>query len=246
MRRDITGWYSERLFRHMPLCAYGHFGPPVLMVPTAAADFLEYERFHLVGAMEPWLRFGKAKAYSVDSVNKQALLNDHASPMEKLSWLRRYDGYITEEVLPFIRHDCGGGDVKPVVMGISLGATLAANLFFRHPDKFGGAILMSGTYDLRRYFDGFYNDDVYYFNPVDYLTHMHGGYHLPHLQRGGKSIIIFTGQGDYEAPDRSRQLAGILHNKGIPHWLDVWGHDVNHDWPWWRKAVPMYFARLFG
>ena len=103
MRREITGWHSDRLHRHMPLVAYGHYGPPVLMLPTAAADFLEYERFQLIDSVRWFLDTGAVKLYSVDSVNQLALLNDHASPQEKLEWLRRYDGYLTEEVLPLIR-----------------------------------------------------------------------------------------------------------------------------------------------
>jgi esterase/lipase superfamily enzyme len=243
MRRNITGWYSERLFQDMPLVAYGHFGQPILMLPTAAADFLEYERFQLLETMRPWLDGGKIKAYSVNSVNKQALLNDRASAQEKVSWLNRYHGYITEEVLPLIRHDCGGGDVKPMIFGISLGAYLAGNIFFRRPDLFSGAMLLSGSYDIRNYMNGYYNDDVYFNNPVDFLPHMDNA---PLMQGGGKKIIIFTGQGPYEAPDRSRALSNILHAKGVPHWLDVWGHDVGHDWPWWRKCVPYYLEALFG
>ena len=45
MRRDITSWYSHNLNMDMPLVAYGHAGYPLLMFPTAAADYLEYERF---------------------------------------------------------------------------------------------------------------------------------------------------------------------------------------------------------
>jgi esterase/lipase superfamily enzyme len=212
------------------------------MLPTAAADFLEYERFNLIGSISPWLEQGRAKAYSVNSVNKQALLNDRASAQEKVEWLNRYDGYITEEVLPLIRHDCGGGDVKPIIFGISLGAYLAGNIFFRHPERFSGAMLLSGSYDIRGYMHGFYSEDVYYNNPVDYLPNLNS----PDLQHGGKQIIIFSGQGAYEAPDRSRRLSNILNAKGIPHWFDLWGHDVNHDWPWWRKCVPHHFSALFG
>jgi esterase/lipase superfamily enzyme len=246
MRRDITQWYSERLYRDMPLVAYGHYGPPVLMLPTAAADFLEYERFQLIHEISPWLEHGKAKAYSVNSVNTLALMNKGASPAEKVEWLKRYDGYLTEEVLPFIRNDCGGGDVKPIVMGISLGAYLAANVFFRHPDLFSGAMLLSGSYDIRGFMGGYHSEDLYFNNPVEYLPKLNDHYFLPILRGGSRRIIIFTGQGDYEAPDRARQLSGILGSKGIPHWLDVWGHDVNHDWPWWRKCVPSYFGQLFG
>ena len=246
MRRNITGWYSERLFRDMPLVAYGHYGTPVLMLPTAAADFLEYERFQLIDSVSHWLENGKAKAYSVNSVNTLALLNDHASPQEKVAWLNRYDAYIVEEVLPLIRQDCGGGDVKPIVMGISLGSYLAGNIFFRHPELFSGAVLLSGSYDIRNFLGGFYSDDVYFNNPVDFLTNMGEGPQLNELRHGGKRITIFTGQGSFEAPERSKQLSRILKAKGIPHWLDVWGKDVDHDWPWWRKCVPHYFENLFG
>lgn len=246
MRREITSWDSERLHQEMPLVAYGHYGPPVLMLPTAAADFLEYERFHLIDSVSSFIDAGKAKLYSVNSVNRLALLNDQASPPEKVAWLNRYDGYLTEEVLPLIRNDCNDQSVKPMVVGISLGAYLAGNLFFRHPDLFSGAILLSGSYDIRNYMHGHQSDDLYFNNPADYLPKLNDDYHLPILQHGGRRIIIFSGQGSFEAPERSRQLSAILHSKGIPHWLDVWGHDVNHDWPWWRQAMPYYFGKLFG
>jgi esterase/lipase superfamily enzyme len=29
----------------MEIVEYGHFGPVILFLPTAAADYLEYERF---------------------------------------------------------------------------------------------------------------------------------------------------------------------------------------------------------
>ncbi len=135
MRRDITSWYSHRLNQDMPLVAYGHYGPPVLMLPTAAADFLEYERFQLIGSVESFLEDGKAKVYSINSVNRLALLNNHASPWEKIDWLKRYDSYVTEEVLPLIRSDCKDPGALPIVLGISLGAYLAGNLFFKHPDS---------------------------------------------------------------------------------------------------------------
>jgi esterase/lipase superfamily enzyme len=246
MRRDTTSWYSQRLSQEMPLVAYGHYGAPMLMLPTAAADFLEYERFHLIDSVRSWLDQGKTKLYSVNSVNRLALLNQRAAPWEKVEWLNRYDGYLTEEVVPLIRTDCGGGEVKPILVGISLGAYLAGNTFFRHPDLFGGCILLSGSYDIRNYLDGYYNESVYFHNPVDYLPRLEDNYNLPILRYGGRTIIIYSGQGAHEAPDRSRRLSEILNSKGIPHWLDVWGHDVNHDWPWWRKAMPHYFGTLFG
>ncbi len=39
-------------------------------------------------------------------------------------------------------------------------------------------------------------------------------------------------------------MRGILEAKGIPAWIDLWGYDVNHDWPWWRKMLPYFLGKL--
>ena len=69
------------------------------------------------------------------------------------------------------------------------------------------------------------------------------GRYLDLLQHQSR-IIIVSGQGAFEAPDASRRIAATLAAKGIPHLLDLWGHDVNHDWPWWRKMLPQCVERL--
>ncbi len=246
MRRYITSWYSERLGMDMPLVAYGHAGFPLLMLPTAAADFLEYERFRMIDAISHHIEAGRVRIYSVNSSNRRGLFNDQVPPHVKAELLSRYDAYLIQEVLPLIRQDTGDEGTLPLVSGISMGAYLAANTFFKHPDAFAGGIFMSGSYDVRGYLDGHYDDNVYFNNPVDYLSGMRDGSHLPLLQSGSRRIIIFTGQGAWEAPGRSVQLSQILNSKGIPHELDMWGHDVNHDWPWWLKAMDHYLWRLFG
>ena len=94
MRRDITSWYSHNLNMDMPLVAYGHAGYPLLMFPTAAADYLEYERFYLVDAIKDLINAGSIRAYSINSVNKYSLLNRESHPAWKVEMLNRYDRYI--------------------------------------------------------------------------------------------------------------------------------------------------------
>ncbi|HMF54784.1 MAG TPA: alpha/beta hydrolase-fold protein [Pyrinomonadaceae bacterium] len=244
MERRITGWYSHNLGMEMPIVAYGHAGYPVLFFPTAAADYLEYERFHLIDAISHHIEQGRVRAYSVNSVNRYALLNEQASPQWKAEILARYDRYITDEVLPLIRQDTGDAGARPLTTGASLGAYLAANAYFRHPDVFRGTIPMSGSYDVSQYFDGYFDDNVYFNNPMSYLPNLNDDYYLPKL-RQADAIFILTGQGRWEAPERSRQLSDVLNSKGIPHTLDMWGHDVDHDWPWWRKMLDFYIGKLF-
>lgn len=244
MRREITSWFSDNLGMDMPIVSYGHAGHPLLMFPTAAADFLEYERFYMVDAIRELIDGGLIRAYSINSVNKYSLLNRESHPGWKVEMLSRYDRYILEEVLPLIRNECGPG-AMPLTTGASLGAFLAANTYFKHSDVFRGAIAMSGSYNIYNYLEDHYDDNVYFNNPLMYLKNLDDDYHLPRLQKAD-SLVIVTGQGAYEAPERSRDLSRLLNSKGIPHLLEIWGHDVNHDWEWWRKMLPHYLWKFCG
>ncbi len=102
---------------------------------------------------------------------------------------------------------------------------------------------MSGSYNIYNYLEDYFDENVYYNNPMMYLKNLDDEYHLPRL-RQADSIAIVTGQGSFEAPERSRDLSEMLHSKGIPHVLDMWGHDVNHDWVWWRKMLPHYLGKF--
>ncbi|MBA3471454.1 MAG: alpha/beta fold hydrolase [Herpetosiphonaceae bacterium] len=227
----------------MPLATYGHAGIPLLMFPTAAADYLEYERFLLIDAIAPHIEAGRVRVYAINSVNRYSLLNDQASGQLKARLLTSYDQYVVNDVLPWICQDCGDASVRPLTTGASLGAFLALNMTLKHPDRFSGCIAMSGSYDIRDYLQDYYDDDVYFNNPVDYIPRLEDEQHLSRL-RSAVKLVLVTGLGAYENPGRSVQMADILGNKNIPVQLDLWGQDVDHDWPWWRKMLDYYLGQL--
>ena len=151
--------------------------------------------------------------------------------------------YVENEVVPHIQRLCG--DQRIATSGASFGAFHAANQFFRRPDLFDTLIAMSGFYDLEPgYTDGHMNDDIYFNNPVSYLSNTNG--RDLDLLRHATQIHIVTGQGPYEAPRKSEQLAQVLSQKGIPHNLDMWGFDVEHDWPSWRSMLGYYVKERLG
>jgi len=241
--RVLDGWRSPRLGLDMPIVSYGHAGTPILLFPTAAADFLENERFFLVKAIEPSLFAGRVRLFSIDSINSHAWMDKNVPVREKARRQALYASYIEEEVLPYIRTVSRDGAARPLTTGASFGAFHAANTFFRRPDLFGGTIAMSGFYDLEKgYLKGYSDDNVYFNNPLWYVAGVQGRL-LEVLQRESR-IVIVTGQGAYEAPDASRRLSEALEAKGIPHWLDLWGHDVRHDWPSWRQMLPYHLGRM--
>lgn len=243
MNREIHSWYSPRLNKEMQIAVYGHYGFALLMFPSAAADFLEYERFSLIDAIAPFIEAGKLKAFSINSINNESWLNDQMLPEHKAIRHQQYNGYITEEVVPFIR-SMTSNETPIITTGVSLGALHCANTFFRRPDLFDGTIAMSGSYDIKAYTKGYYDDNCYFNSPVDYLPNLNDAYLLD-LLRSKHHIYILSGQGSYEAPERSVQLGRILEAKGIPHVVDLWGYDQPHDWSTWRAMLPHVLGSRF-
>lgn len=243
MRREIHQWWSPSLSKDMPIAVYGHWGFALLMFPTAAADFLEYERFQMIHHLAHHIESGKVKIYSINSINNEAWFNHNMHPAHKIIRHQQYNNYVFNEVIPFIHNDCQGR-IMTISCGISLGAMHAANVLFQRPDLFDGGVLLSGTYDLKQFTDGYYDDNIYFNNPVDYLPNLNDEWHLSHL-RNSNHIHIVSGQGDYEDPQRSIHLADLLRGKGIPCELDLWGHDMKHEWPTWYKMLPHYIETRF-
>jgi esterase/lipase superfamily enzyme len=234
--RRIDGWISPILDQPMPIVRYGDRGRPLLLFPTAAADFLENERFFLVGAVEPFIAAGRLQLFSIDSINRQAWMDKSLPVPEQARRQALYAQYVEEEVVPYIRAQVGG-DVRVGVSGASFGAYHAANMLFRRPDLFDVVVAMSGFYDLAPdYLGGYTDDNCYFNNPAWYVPGLEGP--LLDVLQTSCTIRIMTGQGAYESPEASYTLSSILSSKHVPHVLDVWGDDVNHDWPWWRQMLP--------
>jgi len=239
--KRLFGWRSPHLDLDMPIVEYGDHGHALLLFPTAQADYLENERFFLIKALEPFIFAGKLRVFSIDSINKHAWMNRKVPPHEAVRRQALYTKYVEEEVVPHIRRRLGDPSARIAVSGASFGAFYSANAFFRRPDLFDTLLAMSGFYDLRPgYLNGFMSEEAYFNNPMSFLEHLSDHGILESLR--GSQIHIVTGQGDFERPDKSVALSRVLHAKSIPHNLDLWGHDVNHDWPWWRKMVEHFFA----
>jgi esterase/lipase superfamily enzyme len=243
VHKKIDRWYSPNLGKEMPIVRYGEVGMPILFFPTAAADFLEYERFRLMDSIAHFVDSGLISAFSIDSINADGWLNKKIPPGERAWKQVLFDRYVTHEVVPFIRGACRSPDMPIVTTGASFGAFHALNETLKHPDIFNGVIAMSGVYDIRPSCDGYHDDNVYFNNPVEYVPRLADDRVLEQLRRC--RITIVAGQGAYEDPQASRDMAGLLQQKGVPVNLDLWGHDVKHDWPWWNKMlnhyIPLYF-----
>ena len=98
---------------------------------------------------------------------------------------------------------------------------------------------MSGAFDIKPFLHGYYDKDVYFNNPVDYLPNLSDSWYLDRY----RAMRIVLGTSDYDmCQDANWRLAGLLHAKGVPHWLDIWGDHSTHDWPLWQRMAQKYFT----
>jgi esterase/lipase superfamily enzyme len=244
MQIEYHKWFSPALGQDMEMKVYGYFGKPVLVFPAQAGSFHEFEDFGMISVLAPFIEAGQIKIFTVNSLDGQTWSNWNAHPADRARRHQDYDRYIIDEVAPFLRRHCGDTEQKFLSTGVSMGAYHAANFFFRHPDVFDTVIALSGLYQLN-YFIGDYMDENVYFNtPLAYLPKLEDPWYLDQYRQS--RIMIAVGQGAFEDEmlADTRALKQILDQKGIPNWIDIWGGDVNHDWPWWFKMLPYFLDSL--
>jgi esterase/lipase superfamily enzyme len=243
MKKEIRSWHSPSLGKEMPIASYGDYGFALLLVPTAAADYLEYERFQLLDHIAPFINQGKIKVYSIDSINNESWLNNEVHPKHKTYRHQQWNEYVYNEVVPYIKHH-SSPETPIITCGASFGALHSMNLFLKRPDLINGVIAMSGVYDLTEYTKGHYDDDVYFNSPQHYMPNLSDHGILEQI-RQSRNIHIVTGSGAYEDPTASGRFAKVLYDKGIWYELDVWGEEWPHDWNTWRAMLPHYIGSKF-
>ena len=187
-------------------------------------------------------------AAAVDTIDAETWSNTNGDPRFRICRHEDWFRYLTDEMVPFIHAKMK--EYQPdyinrgiITFGCSLGATHAANLYFRRPDLFNGLLALSGIYDASYGFGSYMDDLVYMNSPVHYLPNLPSDHPYMELYRQRKAILC-VGQGAWEEPASTYQLRDILQQKQIPAWLDFWGYDCAHDWDWWYKQVTYFVPHL--
>ena len=249
MEKEYYKNYSPALGRDMECLVYGHAGRPVLYIPCQDGRFVDFENFHMTDTLAPWIDAGQIMVFSIDTVDKESWSGD-GDPYWRVRRHEQWINYITQELVPFIREltnrkNGWSGYPGIIAFGCSLGATHAANLYFRFPDLFDGLLALSGLYTASYGFGDYMDELVYLNSPVDYLAGLSSDHPFVNLYNRHRGVIC-VGQGAWEQPETTRRVDELCREKGINLWVDYWGYDVNHDWPWWYKQAVYFFPWLLG
>ena len=225
---------------------YGHFGRPVIIFPSEYGRAWEAEDKGLVAALAPLVDVGRIKLYGVDAFDDQGW-SDPWLPLEERA--RReiaYQDWITGPVCEWIGADSPGA-TSALVMGASLGAYRALAIALRRADLFPDVLGLSGCYDPTQWRAwGEPGHTAYATNPTWFVPDLRGD-HLEWL-RARLHVVLTVGQGQWEdttgAMASTVHMAGLLRDQGVRVDLDMWGHDVAHDWPWWQRQACHHVPRF--
>lgn len=234
-------WYSGRVYADVGVARWGYFGKPLIVFPTAGGDAEEIERMHLVAAAGEYLEAGRVKIYSCDSIAGAAMLRGDGDARYRAAILRAFLEFVRHEMIPAIRMDCRNDAITVMTTGASIGAFNALSMLCCYPDVVTHAVGLSGTYDLARFVGEGGGEDLYFSTPLYFLPGL-DGQHLDLLRQ--RFAILASGEGRWENIGESWRLAHVLGEKGIPNRVDPWGTEYDHDWPSWRRMLPVYLGQL--
>jgi len=223
--------------RRMHLWRYGHFGPPLLVFPSASGMAHEWEAHGMMEELADFVDGGRLKLYCTESNVSEAWTNRDHDAAWRLERHQRFESYVLDELCSYIREDCRTPGIPIAVAGTSLGAFYSANFALKYPETFRYALCLSGRYDISEFVRGHYSDAVYFNNPMAYVPNL-GGEALERVRRH-THLVLVCGQGKWEDgnAEESQALAAILEAKGISYECDLWGGDVSHEWAWWRRQA---------
>ncbi len=237
MQEFYHKFYSQFIEREFELLVFGHSGEPLIIFPTSGGKYYDCKDNGLIDSISPLIDEGKIKVYCPDGFDHESLLNKNLSPNERINNYLKYEGAILYEIINFAKYETEVERVK--LAGCGLGGFHAANIAFKHQQLVDGLFLFSGKFDIKNYLDGYYNDDVYFNNPVDYIANCTDPWKYNHIK-------IFMGAGERDfALDDNKRFSWLLNAKGIPHKLEIW-ENADHHWYWWKQMFPKYLRKFFN
>ncbi len=234
MHQEYIKYYSHHLGRDIEMLVFGHWGYPVLLFPTTLGSYYQAKDMGLIHAVDQLVNSGKYKIYCVDSIDADSWYGSHLHPSDKVKNYIKYDQFLSSELVPYIQKQCNVEKIG--VAGCSFGGYHAANFAFRHPYMVSYLISMSGTFDLKSFMNGYYDDNLYFNNPIDFLQNEQG------WRYGHMNIILGTSEWDI-CLEKNIEMSSTLNRLGVEHWLDIRGHE-KHDWPLWHSMFHYYLSRI--
>jgi esterase/lipase superfamily enzyme len=232
MNKKVKKWRSPSLGCDMKLAVYGNGGTPILAFPTRGESCEQWESKGMTDAISLQLKEEFNQLFCVDSVDEESFLNKNIDAAKRIRRHIQFESFILDEVIPFIREI--NNIEYLIVAGVDMGAYHALNIALKYPRHFGKSIAISGIYDMKHFLDDFYDENVYYNNPVDYIPNLNKQDLLNQIREVDYRLVSFTND---LRKEEAEQMSNILQMKFIEHELDIWDIDESEEWELWKQML---------
>lgn len=239
MQENYHKWNSLYLSRDFEILVFGHDGFPVILIPPGNCRFYDAKDHGIINAAAHLIEAGQIKVYCSDTVDSMSFLNRSIHPGDRMKTHNGFENLLLNDVIAFAKYETGAG--KVALAGMGLGAYHCVNTAFRHPWLVSHIFAMGGLFDIKQFLDGYYDDNIYFNNPADYLPGLQDPWYLNRIRN--MDIVLGTGEWDFNL-QQNYDFSGILSQKAISHQLDV-RKETGHDWHWWKEMFGDYLSAHF-
>ena len=167
IQEEYYKWHSPSIDRDFEMLVFGHGGQPVILFPTSKGSYYQNKDQGMIDCVREDLENGKIRIYCPASIDADSWYNKSVHPSVRAYNHTRYDKLVADEIVRQAQRETGYA--KIATAGCSFGGYHAVNFAFRHPDLTSYCFPMSGAFDIRQFMDGYYDDNVFYNNPADFI-----------------------------------------------------------------------------
>jgi esterase/lipase superfamily enzyme len=213
------------------MLVFGETGKPFILFPQAGGRYYDLKDNGFVHALSDKVNNSEMKLYCPDTIDNESWLDYEIDPAERVKKHLAYEKLILNDVVGFAKYETE--QEKVGLIGVGLGGYHALNLALKYPDKFHTCITFSGLFNIKRFIYGYYDENCYFNNPVDYLPGLKDDWYINHLNE--MQITIYSFEHD-DTLHENIEISSLLNDKSINHNFHV-RNGVKGDWGSWNKIV---------
>ena len=235
---------NGQISRIIPLSykKYGEGGRIILFFPDDEDSCEQLEQQGMIEACRPFLETGRCQIYALSTLDKETFDDLERPFTERVELYEQYVHTLKQTLLEPLKKE--NPYQLPLVAGCGRGAFHAMNFFCRFPDILGGALCISGFYQLDLLLGHNMNETAKENSPLLFMNHEWAAKHENDFIKS--RIILSCGKSEDSKTAflQTLEMEKLLTSLEIPFFIDVWGEDVTATWPWWNKQVPYFFENL--
>lgn len=228
--------------RPVHVWAFGVIGRPLIVFPSNAGVAHEWRESGMIDALGPLMAAGRIKIYCPET-NVSRSFSGPGSTAERMAHHHRYERFVMNTLVPFVREDCRTPDMPMAAAGCSVGALYSTLFALKHPETFQRALGMSGKYGASRMFRHDH-EAVYFDDPLAFLPNLEGA-PLQRVRRNTHiTLVVGRGPAERSCITETGELGRLLERKGIPNHVAFWGEDSDHKYNWWQRQALHYLPQI--